>query len=104
MTALGCWQIFVYGRVQAVGYRDWVVGQAQSLGLDGFVRNVSDGTVEIVASGLLPAVQTLEQRCWTGPALARVFWLDRTEVHDQPAVAPGSGFRRLASVMRTTIR
>ena len=104
MTVLGCWQIFVYGRVQAVGYRDWVVSQAASLGLDGFVRNVSDGTVEIVASGALPAVQALEARCWTGPALARVFWLDRTELYDQPPVIPGSGFRRLASVQRAQIR
>jgi acylphosphatase len=104
MTSVGCWQIFVYGRVQAVGYRDWVVAQAQSLGLDGFVRNVSDGTVEVLASGPLSAVQALERQCWTGPALARVFWLDRTVVHDQPPVAPGSGFRRLPSVARAQIR
>ncbi len=104
MAQLGCWRFLVYGRVQAVGYRDWVVGVARQREVDGWVRNVDDGTVEIVVRGEGTKVDELERLCGTGPALARVFWLDRMSIESPLQVMPGSGFHRLASVRRRDIR
>ncbi len=41
----------VYGRVQGVSYRQFTKETAERLGLVGFVRNLSDGTVEVVVEG-----------------------------------------------------
>lgn len=48
----------VHGHVQGVGFRFYVRNNAVLLGITGTVRNLSDGTVEIVANG---AVEDLEQ-------------------------------------------
>lgn len=65
-------RIAVQGRVQGVGYRDWVVGEARALGIDGWVRNRSDGSVEILAIGDPQLVERLAERCREGPRAARV--------------------------------
>lgn len=65
-------RILVSGRVQGVGYRDWVVRTAQRSGLTGWVRNLKDGRVEIVASGDEAALGHLVEACREGPPLARV--------------------------------
>ncbi|MHA6719576.1 acylphosphatase [Sphingomonas sp. RS6] len=65
-------RILVSGRVQGVGYRDWVVRTAQRSGVTGWVRNLKDGRVEIVAAGEEPALEALVEACRTGPSLARV--------------------------------
>lgn len=44
-------RLTITGRVQNVFYRDWLVEQAQALGLDGWVRNRADGSVEAVVQG-----------------------------------------------------
>ncbi|WP_135470965.1 acylphosphatase [Crenalkalicoccus roseus] len=62
----------ITGRVQGVGYRDWLVREATRLGLSGWVRNRRDGSVEAVVAGGEPAVQALLSACRRGPALARV--------------------------------
>jgi acylphosphatase len=41
----------ISGRVQGVGYRAWFADEAQARGLDGWVRNRRDGTVEAVIAG-----------------------------------------------------
>lgn len=70
-------RLIVHGRVQGVWYRGWTVDQAGALGLDGWVRNRRDGTVEILVSGPDAAVEALAARCREGPPAARV---DRVEV------------------------
>jgi acylphosphatase len=62
----------VSGRVQGVGFRFWVLEEAQRLGLKGWVRNLRDGGVELEAEGDEEQLQKLEQLLWKGPALARV--------------------------------
>ena len=76
----------VTGRVQGVWFRGWTVDQAVALGLDGWVRNRRDGSVEILASGPDAAVETLIGRCRQGPPAARV---DRVEAQetDEPVAA-----------------
>ena len=64
--------VTVRGRVQGVGYRAWVAEQATSRGLDGWVRNVSDGCVEAVFSGPEDVVAEMIASCRRGPFLAHV--------------------------------
>lgn len=65
-------RIIVSGRVQGVGYRDWVVRTAQRTGLTGWVRNLKDGRVEILAAGEDETLDALIESARTGPPLARV--------------------------------
>ena len=44
-------QVIVSGKVQGVWYRGWTVGKAQELNLNGWVRNLTDGRVEVLVSG-----------------------------------------------------
>lgn len=73
----------VEGRVQGVGYRAATRREAQRLGLTGWVRNLPDGRVELLASGSPEALDALERWLWQGPAFARVDGVLRE------AVAPG---------------
>ena len=81
----------VTGRVQGVGFRYFVGREAEALGLEGWVRNLPDGGVEVVASGDDVAVATLEGRLWAGPPHARVTTVTAAAT-DPPAAA---GFRIL---------
>ncbi len=62
----------VIGRVQGVGYRWWVIRKAQQLGLQGTVRNLADGSVEVRASGTADALKELASALFQGPPYARV--------------------------------
>jgi len=75
----------VRGRVQGVGFRWFVAGQARRLGVRGFARNLEDGSVEVVAQGPADAVEELARALASGPALARVANVENTDVpHDTP--------------------
>lgn len=65
-------RMIVSGRVQAVGYRNWTIWTANALGVTGWVRNVHDGRVEIMASGDDKALDALVEACREGPIMARV--------------------------------
>jgi len=62
----------VAGRVQGVYYRAATAERAAALGLDGWVKNLSDGRVEAVACGSLDALTELAAWLWQGPPAARV--------------------------------
>ncbi len=80
-------RVHIEGRVQGIGYRYWLIGQAASLGLDGWVRNRHDGGVEAVVSGPREALDEILRRCHEGPSLARV---DRVAAEAETAkVEPG---------------
>jgi len=65
-------QLRISGRGQGVGYRVFVIDEAQRLGLCGWVRNRRDGTVEVSAAGADEAVAQLVEACRRGPPAARV--------------------------------
>ncbi len=72
MTDRPAARLIVSGRVQGVGFRYWAIGEARRLGLSGWVRNLADGRVEILALGDQAVIDTLEEACHAGPAAARV--------------------------------
>jgi len=72
----------IEGRVQGVGFRWWTQHQARALGLDGWVRNRRDGSVEALAIGHAAALEQFERLCWQGPSAARVTSVRRTSAED----------------------
>ena len=62
----------IRGRVQGVFFRKWAVGEATRRGLRGWVRNRSDGSVELVLSGKMTAVREMARACRQGPPRAEV--------------------------------
>jgi acylphosphatase len=71
----------VRGRVQMVGFRAFVLDQAEQLGVRGTVANLPDGSVECVVEGERGALDQLVQLLRQGPRSARV---DAVELIEQP--------------------
>lgn len=76
--------ITIKGRVQGVGYRASAERQAVQLGLNGWIRNRVDGTVEAVAQGPQDKVDAFVAWCRRGPPAARVEMVESTAVPEQP--------------------
>lgn len=72
----------VYGLVQGVNYRYFVQRNAESLGLTGYVCNLDDGSVEVVAEGEKEKLQQLIAKLEIGPRSARVDDVDVTWLKD----------------------
>lgn len=62
----------IHGRVQGVFFRASAAKMAQQFGVDGWVRNRADGSVELAAYGPEAAVESLIRWCHVGPEQARV--------------------------------
>lgn len=84
----------IRGRVQGVSYRLWTVQTARGLGLDGWVRNRLDGSVEALAVGPADTVELLIERCRSGPTAARV---DDIEIEEAAGIVP-AGFTQKPTV------
>lgn len=81
--------VFVSGRVQGVGFRNFTQHEARLLGLTGFVKNLPDGRVEALAEGPAPKVATLLEKLRTGPRSAKVENLD---VREEPPQGDSTQF------------
>lgn len=75
-------RLIVRGRVQGVWFRGWTADQARALGLDGWVRNRRDGSVEILMAGPEDGVLAMIERCRRGPSAARVERVDAEETDE----------------------
>ena len=75
----------VTGRVQGVGYRLWATRTATNLGLRGWVRNRSDGSVEMLVSGAPANVGSMVEACRIGPIGASVREVSVTPDRDDGA-------------------
>ena len=73
----------VQGRVQGVGYRYFVLRQADALGVSGFARNLPDGAVEVLAEGSDVTLADFEARLREGPAFAEVASVEREAAADR---------------------
>ena len=91
--------VTISGRVQGVGYRYWVEQQARALGLEGWVRNRRDGSVEALFAGPADVVSDMVVSSRRGPSSARV-----DAVQEEPADPDALDLRRPGerfSVLRT---
>lgn len=68
----------VHGLVQNVGYRNWTEELAEEHGVTGWVRNLRNGTVEMLLCGEAEAVAHVHKACEKGPNRAHV---TRVDVH-----------------------
>ena len=81
--------VHIRGRVQGVGFRYWTQSEAKKLGLSGWVRNGSDGSVTARIAGPEQAVSTMLQRFKEGPQAASVSSVTSEAVDGDP---PADGF------------
>jgi acylphosphatase len=84
-------RLIIQGRVQGVSYRYWTVNEATERGLDGWVRNRRDGSVEALVCGLATAVDGMIEACRVGPPAARVTDIELVVVEDRAE----PGFRQI---------
>jgi acylphosphatase len=87
-------RLVISGRVQGVSYRWWTVGEATKRGLNGWVRNRRDRSVEALVSGPAAEVDALIEACRQGPAAARVTNIE--VIAEDGAVS--SGFEQRSTV------
>jgi len=71
--------VIVHGRVQGVGFRAFVEVEALTRGLEGWVRNRREGTVEAVFKGEEAVIADMIEACRRGPWSARVDHLDQRQ-------------------------
>lgn len=83
--------ISVRGRVQGVGYREYIRSRARRLGCTGFARNELDGSVTIVAEGPRRSLEELMGIARRGPLTARVEFID---AHWAPSSTEYTSFER----------
>jgi acylphosphatase len=79
--------LVLVGKVQGVGFRDWMAVRARRTGLAGWVRNRRDGSLEALIAGDAPAVEELLRACRRGPPGADVITI--TEDFADPPTEPG---------------
>ena len=79
----------IRGRVQGVGFRAFVERSAVEHGVEGWVRNRADGTVEAMLAGAAPAVEALLEACRAGPPGAGVEAIELRE-EDAAGLVPSS--------------
>jgi acylphosphatase len=74
-----CRIFYVRGRVQGVGFRNFVQHSARLIGVTGFTRNLDDGRVEVFAQGSKSQMEELEAQLWRGPRWAEVQYVEKEE-------------------------
>ena len=90
MSEITIFRLKIKGAVQGVGYRDWAIAEAKARALDGWVRNRSDGSVEMLIAGADPKVEDMLRAATQGPADAVVTNIDIHKETDHPP----AGFAR----------
>ena len=94
-------QLQIFGRVQGVGYRAWMVHTARRLGLAGWVRNVADGSVEVVTRGPEAVVNSLCVAAQAGPPAARVTEVQKRVIAEADVDPPiNAGFHQLPTAIK----
>ena len=93
-------RVSIRGRVQGVGYRAWVEYQAVASGLDGWVRNRRDGSVEALFAGRPHIVAEMVALCRHGPPGAHVEAVlrDSAGAEELKLRRPGEAFSVLPTV------
>ena len=71
---------FISGRVQGVGFRWFVIRQADRFDIRGWTRNMADGRVEVLAAGNRASLLKFEEAILAGPVLSRVDNVEKTDI------------------------
>jgi acylphosphatase len=88
-----CRTYWIRGRVQGVGFRNFVQKTAVSLGISGYAKNLDDGRVEVFAKGSAAKMELLEGELYRGPRWAEVRGVEKEEA--TAARATGRDFQIL---------
>ncbi len=93
-------KVMIRGRVQGVGYRAWVECEATARGLEGWVRNRRDGSVEALFAGTAQGVGEMIALCRRGPPMAKVDAVDEQPVDSEALKlrSPGESFSMLPTI------
>ena len=91
---LTTFRLRIKGEVTGVGFREWAIVEASARKLNGWVRNRSDGTLELLISGPDAMVREMLSRCTQGPEAAQVTKIDILREDELPA----AGFKRAATL------
>ncbi|HEX9036307.1 MAG TPA: acylphosphatase [Ktedonobacterales bacterium] len=83
-------RVSVRGMVQGVGYRAFVRRYARQLGITGFARNLGDGSVEVVAEGPAPQMDTFLSAVKRGSPSG---YVDSVDVHRETATGEFTAFQ-----------
>jgi acylphosphatase len=86
---MGRLHVYVHGRVQGVFYRRWTKKRADFLNLSGWVKNLEDSRVEIIAEGKKENLERFIEDLRSGPPLSRV---DRIDVSSERATGEYNSF------------
>lgn len=76
----------IKGRVQGVGFRYFVMNEAENRSLSGWVRNTDSGEVEVVLSGAKPFIESMLSALQQGPPLARILRVEFDWEEPDPAL------------------
>lgn len=90
MSETTIFRLRIKGRVQGVGYREWAIEEATARGLSGWIRNRSDGSVEMLIAGPDETIKDMLGACTQGPPAAQVHNID---IHNETEPPP-AGFAR----------
>ncbi len=93
-------QVVIRGRVQGIGFRAWTEITALELGVEGWVRNRCDGSVEALFAGSEEVVLTMIELCRNGPLGAHVETIDQRDAGSQDLALRRRG--ELFSVLGTS--
>ncbi len=85
-------KFIIQGKVQGVWFRASTKQQADRLNISGYANNLPDGSVEVLASGKHQDILTLERWLHTGPELAHVHSVLKSELHDDEMPPAYDGF------------
>lgn len=90
----------IRGKVQGVGYRYWMARAANDFGIEGWVRNRRDGSVEAVVGGERSVVESMIQACKRGPPSAHVTSLNVADASEDELNLrrPGEAFSELPTL------
>jgi len=75
-------KVIITGRVQGVFFRDYTRRAALNLSLKGVVRNLPDGTVEVVIKGEEQSIKNFVKWCWKGSPSSKVLCVSVVELED----------------------
>ena len=84
--------------MQGVGYRAWMVRQAGTLNVDGWVRNRADGRVEAMLLGDAALLERLHRACLLGPPGARVTGIEKALLAAQRGTEAAAASGMIASL------